>query len=287
MTNTAADTRIPATAPVGPRISAAPSAAFPPLSTTVAGAPGGRGLLLAHGATGSVLSNYGELIPVLAASGHRVVAPDYPGSGDTPRATAPLTLDALADALVAEAIAAGLETFTLIGFSMGTAVSVRAAARHPERVTGLVLAAGLARADAHITLWMDLWLRLLERGDYAAFAQARAVSGFSREYLNGLSPQALSTVLDPDPSLPPRGSAEQAALVKELDTTADLPGIRVPTLVIATTRDPLVPPSHSRYLADRIPGAEYAEIATGHLPMVEGPRKWQELVEGFLARHRL
>ncbi|MFI9047763.1 alpha/beta fold hydrolase [Streptomyces sp. NPDC053427] len=287
MTNTSADTRIPTTAPVASRISAGAPATLPPLSTAVAGAPGGSGVLLAHGATGSVRSNYGQLIPALAASGHRVVAPDYPGSGDTPRATAPLTLDALADALVAEATAAGLATFTLVGFSMGSAVSVRAAARHPERVRGLVLTAGLARADAHVTLWMDLWLRLLERGDYAGFAQARAVSGFSREYLNGLSPQALSTVLDPDPSLPPRGCAEQAALVRAMDATADLPGIRVPTLVIATTRDPLVPPSHSRHLADRIPGAEYAEIATGHLPMVEHPQKWQELIEGFLVRHRL
>ncbi|MBB5934801.1 pimeloyl-ACP methyl ester carboxylesterase [Streptomyces zagrosensis] len=64
-----------------------------PLSTQVTGS--GPGLLLAHGASGSIEGNFVPLIPALAA-GHTVVAPDYPGSGATPRATGPLMLDGLA-----------------------------------------------------------------------------------------------------------------------------------------------------------------------------------------------
>lgn len=263
------------------------SPALPRLSTSVTGDGSGPGILLAHGATGSIADNYGTLIPVLAASGHTVVAPDYPGSGDTPRAEGPLTLDALADALVAEAVAADVQTFTLIGFSLGTAVAVRAAARHPDRVRGLVLTAGLAKPGHQARIWLDLWLRLLERGDYAGFAQVRALSGFSPEYLNALPPAALPQLLDADPTLPPAGSAEQAALVLEADTTGDLPGISVPTLVIATTRDTLIHPDHSRYLADRIPHARYTEVATGHIPMVERPEEWQTLITTFLTDHDL
>ncbi|WP_030676854.1 alpha/beta fold hydrolase [Streptomyces rimosus] len=274
-------TQIPAAAP-----------RLPALSTTVTPAdpgtvPAAHGILLAHGATGSIADNYADLIPALAATGHTVVAPDYPGSGRTPRADGPLDLDALADALVAEAVAAGVETFTLIGFSLGTAVSVRAAARHPERVRGLVLTAGLAKPDHRANIWLDLWLRLLDRGDYAGFAQARALSGLSPEALNALPPAELATALDPDPALPPAGSAEQGALVKEVDTTGDLAGITVPTLVIATTLDQLIHPSHSRYLAEHIPGAEYAEIATGHVPMAERPEEWQVLILKFLAEQAL
>ncbi|MEU9500255.1 alpha/beta hydrolase [Streptomyces sp. NPDC048196] len=281
-------TQIPASisASISASIPASPTA-LPKLSTTVAGDPAGSGILLAHGATGSVEGNYGGLIPTLTATGHHVVAPDYPGSGHTPRVTGPLELDALADALVAEATEAGMDTFTLIGYSMGTAVAVRAAARHPERVRGLVLTAGLAKADARTTVWLDLWLGLLERGDHAAFAQARALGGLAPERFNALSPTERAAVLAPDPSLWPAGSAEQAALVRVLDTTADLPTITVPTLVIATTLDTLLHPSHSRYLADHIPGAEYAEIATGHLPMVERPAEWQELIHTFLTKHGL
>ncbi|OKI10319.1 alpha/beta hydrolase [Streptomyces sp. CB02923] len=249
---------------------------------TTPATPTPHGILLAHGATGSIDGNYGALIPALAATGHTVVAPDYPGSGRTPRADGPLELDALADAVVAEAVAAGVETFTLIGFSLGTAVSVRAAARHPERVRGLVLTAGLARPDHRADIWLDLWLRLLERGDYAGFAQARALSGLSPQALNALPPAELAALLDDSPDGPPAGSAEQTALVKNVDTTGDLAGITVPTLVIATTLDQLIHPSHSRYLADHIPGAEYAEIATGHVPMAERPEEWEGLILKFL-----
>ncbi|MCB5909546.1 alpha/beta fold hydrolase [Streptomyces pinistramenti] len=281
-------THIPA--PPAPSISP-----LPPLSTSVTRPPAaagpphgpGPGILLAHGATGSIADNFAPLIPLLADSGHTVVAPDYPGSGATPRADGPLSLDALADALVAEAVAAGVETFTLVGYSLGTAVSVRAAARHPERVRGLVLTAGLARPDQRIRIWLDLWLRLLDRGDYTGFAQARTLAAFAPDHLDALPPDALAAALDDDPAGPPPGSAEQAALVATVDTTADLPEIAVPALVIATTLDPLVHPSQSRYLADHIPGARYAEIATGHLPMVERPEEWTALITGFLAEQSL
>ncbi|MEV0028437.1 alpha/beta hydrolase [Nocardia sp. NPDC050793] len=69
------------------------------------------------------------------------MASDYPG--DDTR----LDLDALADALVAAAVDAHVEAFTVIGFSLGTAVAVRAAVRHPGRVRGLLLAAGFAKPD--------------------------------------------------------------------------------------------------------------------------------------------
>lgn len=258
---------------------------IPALHTTITGS--GPGILLAHGATGSIADNYAALAPALAAAGHTVVAPDYPGSGETPRATGPLTLDGLADALVAQAVAAGVETFTLVGFSLGTAVSVRAAARHPERVHGLVLTAGLARPDRHADITLGLWAHLLEQGDHASFARSRTLTGWSRRHLNGLSQAEADALLAPDPSLWPAGSAEQAALVRTVDTTADLPGIAVPTLVIATTEDELIHPSHSRGLADRIPGAEYAEVAAGHVVMHERYEEWAGLILDFLDRHGL
>lgn len=285
--NSAATSAAPASAAASPATADATTRGLPRLSTATTGDAHGPGILLAHGATGSIEGNFSPLIPVLTASGHRVVAPDYPGSGLTPRATAPLTLDALADALVAEADAAGLETFTLIGFSLGTAVSVRAAARHPDRVRGLVLTSALARPDRRLDVWLALWLRLLAEGDDTGFAQAGALSGLSPEYLNALSPKELDAVLDPSPDLRPPGSAEQAALVRTVDTTADLPQLAVPTLVIATTRDQLLHPSLSRYVADHIPGAAYAEIATGHVPMVERPTEWVGLITDFLAAHGL
>ncbi|MGW1197267.1 alpha/beta fold hydrolase [Streptomyces sp. NPDC002536] len=257
---------------------------LPPLHTTVRGT--GPGLLLAHGAGGSATAHFAALMPALAER-HTVVAPDYPGSGGSPLAPGPLTLDGLADALVAAATGAGVESFTLVGYSLGTLVSVRAAARHPGRVRGLVLTAGMARPDNRMLASLELWRTLLAADDRKGYARLSALSSFSTDFFNALPQDQVPALLHLLASSVPDGTAEQAGLVATADTTADLPGITVPTLVVATTRDNLVSPANSRLLAGRIPGAEYAEIEAGHAVMVERQEEWQKLLLEFLGRHGL
>ncbi len=50
-------------------------------------------------------------------------------------------------------------------------------------------------------------------------------------------------------------------LVTEMDVRAVLPTIRVPTLVIQHAGDPFIPPAWGKYVADHIPGANYAELS--------------------------
>ncbi|MFJ8040444.1 alpha/beta fold hydrolase [Kitasatospora sp. NPDC096147] len=278
-------TAIPAaqahSAPAVPSTHTAPSAVHSApyvLSTVVTGT--GPGVLLAHGAGGGVAENFGPLAAELSTR-HTVVGPSYPGDDR------PLDLDRLADAVVASAVDAGVEAFTVIGYSLGTAVAVRAAARHPERVRGLVLAAGFARADNRLRLGMRVWQDALARGDREAFARIALVLGFGADLVNSLPEEGFPALVEQIAAAVPPGTAAQARLVAEADTTADLAALAVPVLVVNATRDLLVDPANSRALAAAIPGAEYAELATGHLLMAERPHEWQELVTGFLARHAL
>jgi pimeloyl-ACP methyl ester carboxylesterase len=55
--------------------------------------------------------------------------------------------------------------------------------------------------------------------------------------------------------------------------------------VISTAGDPLVSPELHRQLAAGIPGAQLAEIGTGHLPFAERPEEWQQLITTFLGKH--
>lgn len=249
-----------------------------PLQTTVHGS--GPGIVLAHGAGGGIESNFGALRRLLAAD-HTVVGSDYPGD-DTP-----LTLDGLADALVGAAVEAGLETFTIIGFSLGTAVAVRAAARHPDRVTGLLLTAGFAVPDNRARLIVRSWQDLLDRGDHDGFARLILATGFSPRYLNDLPADLLAEIVGQTAATIPGGTRRQAALVETVDTTADLANIAVPTLVVATTADLLIDPANSRALAAAIPHAEYTEIDAGHVVMAEQPEAWHKLLTDFLHRHNL
>ncbi|MEU7214389.1 alpha/beta fold hydrolase [Nocardia iowensis] len=249
-----------------------------PLRTTVTGA--GPGLVLAHGAGGTIETNFGNLIPALAAT-HTVVASDYPDSNIQ------LTLDGLADALVAAAVDGGVETFTILGYSLGTTVAVRAAVRHPDRVRGLLLAAGFAKADNRARLTVQIWQDLLDRGDTASFARLALAASFSPAYLNALPAEVVDELVRVGTTTIPGGTLQQASLVEIVDTTADLARITVPTLVVNATEDLLIHPANSRYLAATIPNADYTEIPAGHVLMAEHPTQWHKTVETFLTQHNL
>ncbi|WP_067567292.1 alpha/beta fold hydrolase [Nocardia acidivorans] len=246
------------------------------LSTTVTGS--GPAVLLAHGAGGGIQANFGGLIPLLAER-HTVIGPDYPAD-DTH-----LELDALADALVAEADAVGAEHFTIVGYSLGTTVAVRAAIRHPERVRGLVLTAGFDRPDNRTRLNIELWQRALAANDRELFAHIVLLAGFTADFVNSMSPEQLSEALTQTAANIPGGTAAQAALISTIDITADLPRITVPTLVIGLTGDLLVDPSGARRQAAAIPGAEYRELDGGHVVMLENPAPWYEAVLDFITKH--
>jgi pimeloyl-ACP methyl ester carboxylesterase len=239
----------------------------------------GPGLLLAHGGGGGIQANYGPILDGLAER-YTVIGPDYPGTGGTPRATEPLTLDGLADALVEAAD--GVETFAIAGYSLGGPVAIRAAVRHPDRVTAMVLTASFAKPSARMLLATRTWRRLLDAGDPHRLATFLALIGAGASFLDRLASEELEATLDGIAATVPPGTPDHVDLVESVDVSADLARLDVPTLVISTTEDQLATPFHHRQLADGIPGAKFAEIATGHLPFTEGPQEWLGLIRSFL-----
>ncbi|MFE5937134.1 alpha/beta fold hydrolase [Streptomyces sp. NPDC056470] len=244
----------------------------------------GSGLALAHGAGSSTAGTYGPILEGLADR-HTVVGIDYPGSGDTPRSTTALLLDDLADQLVAAAVAEGLDTFALSGYSLGGPVAIRAAARHPERITALVLTATLPHHDNRLALALPIWRKLAESGDRELLAQYLTMMALGADALEAISADQLQQALAFTAAGVADGTPEHAELASRVDVRDDLPHIKAPTLVISTTQDWFTSTRLHHQLADTIPGARLAEIRTGHLPMVERPEEWRELITGFLAQH--
>ncbi|MGW1743548.1 alpha/beta fold hydrolase [Nocardia sp. NPDC001965] len=250
------------------------------LGSVVRGA--GPGLLLAHGAGGGIDANYGPIMDHLAAR-HTVVGPDYPGTGRSPRAESSLSLDGLADDLVASAVKEGLQTFAIAGYSLGGPVAIRAATRHPDRVTALVLTASFAYPNPRFLLAVRLWRELLHRNELERMAGFLSLIGISASVADALGQDDLDAIIDTTVATLPPGTLEHLdLLIDHVDVRADLSGITVPTLIISTTLDQLVTPYHHRQLANAIPGARYAEISTGHLPFIEKPEQWSTLILDFL-----
>ncbi len=193
----------------------------------------------------------------------------------------------LAAQVVAAAQAAGAVPFDLVGFSLGASVATFIAAEYPTLVRSVVLLAGFASsADPRQKMQFDLW-RTLIRSDRESMARLLLLSGFSPDFLSGMGHAVIdgiiATVIR---NTNWDGMARQVALAQITDVRAQARRITRPTLVIGCTHDSMVPCPHVRALAALIPGAQHAEMETGHLALLEQPDRFLALAIPFLRKHR-
>lgn len=98
----------------------------------------GDPLIVLHGAYMNIRT-MGEIIPVLARS-RQVIAVELQGHGRTTDIDRPITYPKLADDVAAFMDAIGVEKADVFGYSMGAAVGLQMAIRHPEKVDRAALA---------------------------------------------------------------------------------------------------------------------------------------------------
>ncbi|MDD5301085.1 MAG: alpha/beta hydrolase [Gallionella sp.] len=110
------------------------------------GVAGGSPVLFFHGAPGS-RHVHADMANIAEQRGVRLIAPERPGYGLSDPQPGRTVLD-WPDDIVALADALGLERFTIIGFSMGSAYALACASRLPRRVAKIALVGALAPHDA-------------------------------------------------------------------------------------------------------------------------------------------
>lgn len=172
--------------------------------------------------------------------------------------------------------AAGVARAPLLGLSQGAAVAVAYAARHPERVSALILIGGCARGwrvknhtelrerfEAMMVLMRQGW-----GGQNAAFRQIFTGAFFPEgtkeqiDWFNEL--QRLTTS--------PQGAANLLSALGDVDVRAELPRVRAPTLVLHSPADAVVPFADGIELASGIPGARFVRVESpNHLWLANEP----------------
>jgi 3-oxoadipate enol-lactonase len=214
-----------------------------------------------------------------------VVAPNLPGFGGSPPAGDVLTMGASAHRCLEALDAAGVDRAVVCGLSMGGYASLALVALAPHRVIGLVLANTRAEADAPegAAARRALADRLAAEGN--GFLVAEPPPLLSDHAPEALQERVRALIADQTPEAI---AAAALGMAERPDRTGELRAIGVPTLVITSDGDRLIPASVSAPMAAAIPGAELLTIAgAGHLSNLEAPGDFDEGLAGLLARSGL
>ncbi|GAB0105597.1 3-oxoadipate enol-lactonase [Nocardia sp. JMUB6875] len=242
----------------------------------------GPGVVLVHGTFAHAEANWAESIALLSDR-YTVVAPNLAGSGAT---TGPdeVSVEDLADQVLAAADHAGLTTFHLAGHSLGAVAAAALAARHPDRVNALVLHAPWAATGTRAAAQFDLWQHLL-RTDQDALARLLPLTVLKPETLALWGADEFEQTVAAFAGLIRPAHAVQVAADRSADIRDLLPRIGSATLVLASAQDQIVPIAEQREVAHAIPAAECLEFDAGHaLPLEDGPGFAKAITE-FFDRH--
>ena len=249
-----------------------------------------RPMVFVHGLSGQ-WQNWLENIPRFAQA-RRVVAMDLPGHGMTEMPQEKISIELYGDFVAELCRRLDLAPAVLIGNSMGGFVTAEVAIRAPEVVERLMLlsAAGVSQ--------IDLAKRpVLAAGKAAGFlatanvAQKRWIARrpVLRHWIMSLivrhpsriKADAMFEALMKGADKPGFDDALRGCL--EYDFRERLPQIGAPTIVIWGEKDMIIPVKDADAFVSMIEGARKVVIEdTGHVPMFERPRAFNELLEEFL-----
>jgi 3-oxoadipate enol-lactonase len=244
----------------------------------VSGPEGAPTLVLLHGLAATGRLNWFTALPALSRR-FRVLVVDHRGHGRGIR-TRHFRLADCADDAVAVADQLGIESLIAVGYSMGGPIAKLCWSRHRDRVRGLVLCAtanhflrpqvrGVASA---VFPGVIVAARLMPR-----VFRDRIVDGMARGLPQGERRNRVRREMeDTDPAT----VLQATRAVLRFSSHDWAAGIDVPTAVVITTEDQLVPPSRQYRLAASIPGAKVFEVAGDHLACVRAADRFVPALVG-------
>src|SRR5215212_3162159 len=192
---------------------------------------------------------------------HRVVAPDYPGFGRSPRTPAQPDVHYYAEGVRSLLDRLHLERVILGGVSMGGYVAFECMRLFPERVTALSV------AEEGVGVLVNLQMERLLAPD--ALQNDEELVENLRAMIYENSPDGIVAAL--------------GAMRERPDSTPLLGKFGVPTLVVGGEEDGISSPEVVGAMAAKIPGARHVSIPrTGHLPNLEAPERFNAVLAAFL-----
>jgi pimeloyl-ACP methyl ester carboxylesterase len=264
-----------------------------PINYVDVGSPGlHEAVVLVHG-LGGQWQNWLENIPRLAQE-RRVLALDLPGHGLTPApADGEISISGYGRCVDAFCERLGLGKVALVGNSMGGFVAAEVAIQFPERVSRLALvsAAGISSAEARkrpVLLFGRVAAAIATNAaaQYRKLA-ARPITRHGALLLVARHPRLLKPDLAYEGLIKGAGKSGFDAALRaclDYDFRDRLPDVRVPTLIVWGEKDSIIPVRDADEFERLIPDSRKLVMRdTGHIPMVERPQAFNDVLTEFLA----
>lgn len=213
---------------------------------------------------------------------HQFVRYDERGCGLSDWHVQDLSFDAFVHDLETVVDALGVERFDLLGISQGGAVAVAYAARHPEKVSHLILCGAYARGwqvrgDVNVIEARTALIKLVRLGwgkNNEAFRQI-----FTRRFIPDAGPEELEYFNELQRiSASPENAARLMEEFSRIDVRDRLAVITCPTLVLHSEADDAIPFDEGRWLAAGIAGARFVPLPSRNHLVLAQERAWVIMV---------
>lgn len=213
----------------------------------------------------------------------RVLQYDCRGQGLSDHPDGPYSMRQHADDLSALIDALSIEGAHVLGISYGGEVAQAFALAHPSRVRSLVLASTVSEVGPELRLIVDGWWAAARSGDADLFFSVTAPWNFSPEFVAARM-EILQAARARYHELDLPAVARLCRAFLDVDFTARLGTIAVPTCVIVGERDLIKPPRYSEIIHRSIRGSRLHVLrGAGHAVSLEAPSTFNAIVLNFLA----
>lgn len=212
----------------------------------------------------------------------RVVAVDLRGRGKSPDdQTDGWSMDLYADDIAATIDSLGVDQVDLTGLSMGGYVVFNVLRRHPDKVRSLILIDTKSGDDPPEAKEAREKTAILVREKGTAELVNTLLPKLFAPVATDAVKEKVRMMFENTPA--ETAAADALAMRDRVDSTPDLSGIQVPTLVIHGADDALMPSGGAKDMASAISGANFVEVPdAGHMSPIENPEPVNQAIREFL-----
>jgi 3-oxoadipate enol-lactonase len=242
--------------------------------------PGGAPVVVFSNSLGTNLAMWDAQIPALAQK-FRVLRYDSRGHGLSDVTTGPYAIAGLAQDVVGLLDTLQISTAHYCGLSVGGLIGQWLGINAAKRFKSATLCNTAARIGT-----TDGWntrISTVREGGMAAIANGVVSRWFTEDFAKR-QPTWVEATRQMLLHSPPEGYAATCTALRDEDLREQVSRVTLPTLVISGAQDAATTATDGRFLAERIPGAQYVELNAAHLSNIEAAEPFTAALLKFLVQ---